>query len=137
MNRFRYLAIAVLIALPAVAQAQTMSFQEAATILQRSCGKDVEAHCRNVNFGSGRLRSCLEQNGSVSATCKADIARVFDGVQKRAQARVAVLKICDPDARRLCGLVQRGDGQILECMILAQRGVSPKCNQAIMDAGYR
>jgi hypothetical protein len=37
----------------------------------------------------------------------------------------------------LCGSVQKGDGQILECMILAQRSVSAKCNQAITDAGYR
>jgi hypothetical protein len=130
------LATAALLAFSA--QAQTMSFEEAATILLKSCGKDIEKLCPGVNLGSGRLRNCLDQKqASVSGQCKGDMARAFDGMQRRAQARVAVLKICERDGLRLCGSVQKGDGQILECMILAQRSVSAKCNQAITDAGYR
>lgn len=83
------------------------------------------------------MENCLMGNPAVSATCKADFARVIAGVRKRAQARVAVLKICDADVRRLCAGVKAGDAQILNCMLTSRRGVSDKCNQAITDAGYR
>jgi hypothetical protein len=117
--------------------AQTMSFEQAAVVLLNSCGKDVGKYCRNVNLGSAQMRNCLLQRQGVSAACKADWVRVANAVQKRAEARVTVLRVCEADAMRLCGLVQKGDGQILDCMITAQRGVSAKCNQAITDAGYR
>jgi hypothetical protein len=131
-------AAAWLAALPSAAPAQSMSFEDAAKVLLSSCGGDINKYCRNVNLGAGQMRNCLARNqAKVSGQCKADYSRVFAAVQKRAQARVAVLKICDADASRLCGMVQKGDGQILECMLTAQRGVSPRCNQAITDAGYR
>ncbi|NJL08177.1 MAG: hypothetical protein HC900_07865 [Methylacidiphilales bacterium] len=115
--------------------AETMSFKEAGAILYRSCGNDIERLCSNQNIGPG-LRDCLLRKAA-SAQCKADIGRVMAGVERRAQARAAVLRVCDADIHRLCGLETRGDGHILECMIFAERSVSAKCNQAITDAGYK
>jgi len=137
MRLFRWLTIFALLSATSSAVAQTMSFEQAATILLNSCGKDIDKYCRNVNVGSGQMRNCLLQNSSVSAACKTDWSRVALAVQQRAQARVAVLKICDADARRLCGSVEKGDGQLLDCMLAAKQGVGAKCNQAITDAGYR
>ena len=138
MTVFRSLIMLLLIAAPSAASAQTMSFEAAIAILSSSCGKDIDTHCKGVNLGAGRIKSCLFRNqGKVSAQCLSDFARVEGLVQKRAEARVSVLKICDADFRRLCGGVQKGDGQVLECMLSAQKGVSARCNQAITDAGYR
>jgi len=117
--------------------AQTMSFEDAITIVSSSCGKDIDTYCKGINLGAGRLKNCLAGNAKVSGQCKSDLTRVEGLVQKRAEARVNVLKICDIDARKLCGMVQKGDGQILDCMLTAQKGTSAKCNQAITDAGYR
>lgn len=119
------------------ASAQTMSFEQAAVALLNSCGKDINQYCKDVNLGSGQMRNCLNSNAKVSNACKAEWGRVADAVQKRAEARVNVLKVCSGDAQRLCGGVQAGDGQILDCMITARQSVSAKCNQAITDAGYR
>lgn len=133
-------AISVIVALLGVspAAAQTMSFEDAMKVFVASCGRDMEKHCRGVNLGAGRLRACLERNAaSVSAQCKTDASRALTAVQARADARIAVLKICEIDAQRMCGMVQKGDGQILECMLTAQRGTSARCAQAITDAGYR
>ena len=138
MTAFRMFTLVLSLIASSAASAQTMSFEDAIAILSSSCGKDINAYCRNVNLGGGRMKACLAQNSAkVSGQCKADFARVEAMVQKRADARVAVLKICDADARRFCGMVQKGDGQILDCMLTAQKGVSAKCNQAITDAGYR
>ena len=137
MKRFWWMTLISMMAVSSGASSQTMSFEQAAVVLLNSCGKDIGKYCRNVNLGAGRMRSCLLQNAGVSAACKADWARVDVAVQKRAKARVTVLKVCEADALKLCGMVQKGDGQILDCMVAAQRGVSATCNQAITDAGYR
>ena len=138
---FRWLAIPLLIcSLTGVspAAAQTMSFEEAMQVLVASCGRDIDRYCRGVNLGAGRLRACLAANqAKVAPLCKSSAEQAMAAVEKRAAARVAVLQVCAADAQRMCGLVQKGDGQILECMLTAQRGTSPKCNQAITDAGYR
>lgn len=137
MRVIRLLSMIALLTGTSAAMAQTMSFEEAAKVLLNSCGKDIAKYCGNVNLGSGRMRNCLQGTADVSAACKRDYNHVVTAVQKRANARIAVRKICDADARRLCGLVQPGDGQLLECMLASFRGVSAKCSQAITDAGYR
>jgi hypothetical protein len=120
------------------AAAQTMGFAEAADKLVAACGKDMDANCKGVNLGNGRMGACLSKNRDrISTDCQQTYAAVFAGIERRAQARVAVLKICDVDMRRLCGGTVKGDGQVLECMLTASRAVSPKCSQAITDAGYR
>lgn len=131
------LALLFALAFLSSAHAQTMSFEEAANVILRDCGKYIEKHCSKVNLGSGKMRDCLMNNPSVSGACKAGFDRVTREVQKRAQARVDVLKVCDADVHRLCGLIQKGDGNLLECMLTAHKAVSPKCDQAITDAGYR
>ena len=139
MRIVNWRAILVIAALIGVtpAAAQTMSFEEAMQVLVASCGRDIDRYCRGVNLGAGRLRACLVNQGKVAPLCKSSAEQAMAAVEKRAAARVAVLKICAIDAQRMCGSVQKGDGQILECMLTAQRGTSPKCNQAITDAGYR
>jgi hypothetical protein len=120
------------------AQAQTVSYAEAADRLAAACGKDIDEYCRGVNLGSGRMKNCLSQNrDSLSADCKETYTQIFTLIEKRAQARTAVLKLCDVEIRKLCSGVAKGDGQVLECILTASIGVSRKCNQAITDAGFR
>ena len=120
------------------AQAQTVSYAEAADRLAAACGKDIDEYCRGVNLGSGRMKNCLSQNrDGLSAECKDTYTQTFALIEKRGQARAAVLKLCDVDTRKLCSGVAKGDGQVLECILTAAAGVSRKCNQAITDAGFR
>lgn len=136
MKKIVLLGAALLVG-PVAASAQTMSFEQAAKLLLSSCGNDISKYCSKVNIGDGRMRDCLLNSGKVSAGCKARYASVIAGVRKRAEARVAVRRICDADARRLCGLVKIGDGQLLDCLLASRRGISARCSQAITDAGYR
>ncbi len=137
MRRLVLLGTMLLLTGVSAANAQTLSFEEAAKLLLRSCGKDISRYCSKVNLGDGRMQSCLLNTAGVSAGCRTEYARVVAGVKKRAEARIAVRRICDADARRLCGSVQLGDGHLLECLLASTRGISPQCSQAITDAGYR
>ena len=72
----------------------------------------------------------------MSAQCKTDYVRAFDATQKRVAARAAVRKLCERELVKLCGGVQKDDGNALGCILAATRGVSAKCNQAISEAGF-
>src|SRR3954467_7536809 len=130
------LLLALLLAVPAPASAQAMSFEEAGAMLGASCGKDIDDNCRGVNLDPTRLKDCLIRNQDVvSVQCKADYPKVFSAVQQRAAARAGVFKICERDAARLCGGAQKAEA--LQCLVSAKRGVSIQCSKTIADAGYR
>ena len=130
------LLLALLLAAPALASAQTMNFEEAAAILGASCGKDLDDNCRGVTLDPTRLKDCILRNQDVvSAQCKTDSPRVFSAIQQRAAARAGVFKICERDAAKLCGGAQKAEA--LQCLASAKRGVSIQCTKTIVDAGYR
>jgi hypothetical protein len=137
MNLVRLILLGLLIAVPSLASAETISFEDATTMLGASCGNDIDANCRGVNLDASRLKDCLGRNqDSVSNQCKADYVRAFDAIQKRVVARAAVSKICQREALKLCANAEKDAGKVLECL-MTTRGISPKCSQAIGDAGYR
>lgn len=138
MNLVRSIVLVLVVAAPALASAQTVSFESAATLLGASCGADIEANCRGVNLEPNRLRECLSRNQDVvSPLCKTDYVRAFDAIQKRVAARAAVPKLCDRDALKLCGGTPKVDGKAIECLAAAPRGISFRCTQALGNAGYR
>jgi hypothetical protein len=128
--------LALLLAAPSHASAETMTFEDATAVLGASCGKDIDDNCRGVNLDPSRLKDCLLRNQEVvSVQCKADYPRVFSAVQQRATARAGVFKVCERDATKLCGGAQKADA--LQCLMSAKRGVSIQCSKTIADAGYR
>src|SRR3954454_11078883 len=107
---WRGLLLAVLLTAPALAAAQTMSFEAAGMTLGASCGKDIDDNCRGVNLDPARLKDCLLRNQDVvSAQCKADYPKVFGAVQQRATARSGVFKICARDAAKFCAGMENAD----------------------------
>ena len=137
MIRGRSILLILALAAPSQAAAETMSFGDAAAMLGKSCGKDIDANCRGVNFDSARLKDCLYRNqDTMSAQCKADYIGAFDAIQKRVAARAAVPKNCEREIVKLCKGTLKKAGESLECLLTTQ-GVSARCNQAIGDAGYR
>jgi hypothetical protein len=134
------LLVAVLAASPAIspALAETMGFENAATILAESCGKDIDANCAGVNLDAPRLKECLTRNqDSVSPQCRADYARAFEAIQKRGAARIAVGKQCEREKQKMCAEAQGKPGQTIACLVKETRGLGPGCVKALGDAGYR
>jgi hypothetical protein len=135
LHALRALLLALLLAAPALASAQAMSFEEAGAMLGASCGKDLDDNCRGVTLDPTRLKDCILRNQDVvSAQCKADYPRVFSAVQQRATARAGVFKVCERDAAKLCPGAQKADA--LQCLS-GKRGVSIQCSKTIAEAGYR
>jgi outer membrane protein OmpA-like peptidoglycan-associated protein len=119
------------------AAAQTVGYAEAFDHFAVACGADIGKFCKKTDLGGGRMQQCLDQNqAGVSATCKATINELRVNLQKRAAARVAVIRICDADRQRFCAGIQPGDGNLMECFYKARRNMSAQCQRAVADAGY-
>lgn len=116
--------------------AQTIGYAEAIDHFAVACRNDIGKYCKSEQLGGGRVRSCLQRQPGVSAACSGAIAALTTMLQKRAAARASVVQICDRDIKRLCGGVQPGDGNLLECFFKAKGSTSAACRQAVADAGY-
>ncbi|WP_024518086.1 hypothetical protein [Bradyrhizobium sp. Tv2a-2] len=117
--------------------AERMTFGDAAALVAQSCGADIDANCRGVNFDANRLRECLSRNTDViSAQCRSDYLRAFDAIQKRILARVGVANACAREIVKLCNGSTRETSKSIGCLTTA-KGVSRNCIQAMDDAGYR
>ncbi len=131
-------AILLILALatPSLAAAETMTFEEASRILAGSCSADITANCRGVNLDSRTMKECLSRNQDViSAQCKADFLRVFDAIQKRIAARVAVANACTREIVKQCGGSTKETSKSIPCLVSSR--ISTRCSQAIRDAGYQ
>jgi hypothetical protein len=135
------LMAAVVAALPAMppVMAETMSFENATSILAESCGKDIEANCLGVSLDAPRLKECLSRNqDSVSAQCRANYISAFDAIGKRIAARYAAMKACERDKGKLCADAAGKPGETIACLLKAPtKSLGWGCNQALTQAGYR
>ncbi|MGQ3675356.1 hypothetical protein ACT6QH_07665 [Xanthobacter sp. TB0139] len=125
------------------AQAQTMSYAQAGALLAKSCGPDINKFCSKANLGSanlgpGGVRECMQANLSkVSQKCKVDFAVAAASIAEREAAQDAIEKVCGRDAAQLCRGMIPQDGNLLSCLLQAEKAVSKACNAAITNAGYR
>ncbi|MES1148445.1 MAG: hypothetical protein ABUL53_04620 [Bradyrhizobium guangdongense] len=145
MVRGGILFFAALVATAPVASAQTarvgapekLTFGDASALLAQSCGAEIDANCRGVNFDANRLRECLSRNADVvSPECRSGYLRAFNAIQKRIAARVAVANACGREIVKLCNGSTKETSKSIPCLI-GNSGVSRNCLQAMDDAGYR
>jgi hypothetical protein len=117
--------------------AQNMTYGDAAALLAKSCGAEIEANCRGVNLDTTRLRECLSRNTDVlSPQCKQNYLGAIDAIQKRINARATVANACSREIVKLCNGSTKETSKSVPCLTTA-KGVSRNCIQAMDDAGYR
>ena len=89
------------------ARAQTIGYSEAVGRMAASCGADIQKYCKTSTLGGGRMQQCLDQNqASVSPSCKATVGELSALLKTRAEARAAVVRVCDADIKGSAGIEQ-------------------------------
>ncbi|MCB1487452.1 MAG: hypothetical protein KDJ88_08345 [Bauldia sp.] len=120
-------------------QAETIGYGEAIRTLTSACGADLQRNCSGVKPGGGAIQACMAKHkANVSENCIATVQIVFQLIDQRAKAQEAAPSLCANDARRMCSDFREGNARILSCLIRPDinRGVSKKCKQALIDAGW-
>jgi glycerol-3-phosphate dehydrogenase len=137
MVRGAFFVFVVALTAPSLAVAETMSFGDAAAAVAKSCGTDITANCRGVNLDATRLKECLSRNRDVvSADCKASYPATLDAIQKRIAARITVANACSREIVKVCGGSTKETSKSVPCLVAA-KGLSRNCAQALTDAGYQ
>jgi hypothetical protein len=137
MHSIRLALLALLVVLPSLASAQSLNFEQAATLLSGSCGKDLDDYCRGVNLDAPRLKECLVRNAdSISPQCKNDYPRAIGAIEQRVTARIGLMKLCNWEMNHLCGEARDDPAKALQCLLGSKKN-TPNCNKAIDAAGYR
>ena len=139
MNRIRLIVLVLALFAPSLASAQqAMKYEEAATLLGASCGKDIDDNCRGVNLDPTRLKECLNRNQDVvSPKCQADSTRAFSAIQARITARITLMKLCNWEMNHLCSDAKADPAKGLQCLLDSTKKATGNCNKAIAAAGYR
>ena len=138
MRLIRFMLLVLVVAVPSLAAAQTMNFEQATAMLGASCGTDIDNVCRGVSLDPIRLKDCLRRNDdSISPQCRSDSPRAFGAIEQRVSARATLAKLCNWEMNHLCGEVRQDPAKGLQCLLEATKKVTPNCNKAINAAGYR
>jgi hypothetical protein len=139
MNRFRIVLLVLAVCAPSLASAQqAMKYEEAASLLGASCGKDIDDNCRGVNLDPQRLKECLNRNVDVvSPKCQADSTRAFSAISQRITARITLMKLCNWEMNHLCSEAKADPAKGLQCLLDSTKKATGNCNKAIAAAGYR
>jgi hypothetical protein len=132
------LALSLLLGGIVTASAQTLSYADAVDQLASACRGDLAKYCSKVELGNGRLRACLDAHQNVvSPRCQQTRLTVYASIARRAAAQRDIGQICDADIERLCG-TSHADAHLVECLLsVAPTAMSPACNQAFTDTGWR
>ena len=138
MRPIRFILLALALAIPSLASAQTMNYEQATAMLGASCGTDIDNVCRGVSLDPTRLKDCLRRNDdSISPACRNDSLRAFGAIEQRISARATLAKLCNWELNHLCGEVRQDPAKGLQCLLEATKRVTPNCTKAINAAGYR
>ncbi|PZM14604.1 hypothetical protein [Rhizobium tubonense] len=130
-------ALVAFLGLSLIARADTISYADAVTTLAKSCGEDIKKVCSGLNLGNNAIADCLQKNSAkVSPACTSTLAGVIASIKQRQAAQIAYYTVCRRNMATTCKGV-KGDGNMLSCLIKAERMTGPKCTQAITDAGWR
>ncbi len=106
--------------------------------IEGSCGKEVKALCRGVKEGDGRIVACLySREDKLSPKCGTAVLASMERLGVRLGALANVLRVCEPDAKRLCNCVAAGNGNLLGCLTTAKKAVSATCNTTLDAAMLR
>ncbi len=120
-------------ALPAVAGQQGPPAAVAET-----CKREIEAYCRDVNPGEGRLAACLYANEyKLSSRCE---QALFDAAAELEHA-VANLNYlvneCRVDLATFCSRMQPGEGRLIDCLDKNRQKLSARCKLAFQGVAVK
>jgi Cysteine rich repeat len=143
---------------PTTAAAPTKPTAAQTSAIRSACRSDFMSHCSGVQPGGAEALQCLQSNAaSLSPACKTAVAAIGGGPAAPPAAAsptaaaptvaplspmplmlprraLAILAVCDTDARSLCAGIPPGGGRIIECLADHAPSLSSGCYSAMAAA---
>ena len=113
--------------LSAECKAKGLEVKKEAEGFKTACQSDLDALCKDVKEGEGRLLKCLVENKEkLSATCKTKMAEARGKIKKK--------NACAPDIEKLCKDVKEGEGRVIKCLKDNEKALSEACKAEMAAA---
>jgi hypothetical protein len=128
------LAVVMLMGIPFSAVAGDNLVQTVAN----GCNKELNAYCKNVTPGDGRVLACLFAHGDkLSGKCEYALFDAAAQLERAVAALGYVVNECGDDLDALCASVEAGEGRLLNCLEKNESKVSDRCKQALEEVGLK
>jgi len=133
--RFQTVVILVL-SVVFMAAGPAMAEMSLADEVAKGCQTEIEAHCKGVTPGDGRVLACLyAYSDKLSAKCEYALYDAAAQLERALTAMTYLVNECGDDLEKLCSEVAVGKGRLLKCLEKNERQVSKRCKQALEDVG--
>jgi hypothetical protein len=109
-----------------------------ADIVAEGCKAELEAYCKDVTPGEGRVIACLyAYNDKLSNRCEYALYDASSQLQREVEAMAYAANECRDDLKTYCSNIQPGEGRLLQCLDKNKDKVSARCKQAKKDIGLK
>jgi hypothetical protein len=106
--------------------------------LADGCKKELEAYCKDVTPGEGRVLACLyAHNDKLSGRCEYALYDAAVQLERAVNTLSYVAGECKYDLDKFCTEVPAGKGRLLGCLQKHDDKVSLRCKQARKDVGMK
>jgi len=115
-------------------------------VLAEACRDDVDAYCKNVEPGEGRVHTCLRFNkDKISEKCRKQEMKLAAVEYKDIRLRPKLNKLCSEEKAVFCKEVQPGRARVVKCLMenMAQPNFGEECSEElqkreeVMKSDYR
>jgi hypothetical protein len=129
-----------LIVLSIIASAELAAAEQKgpmATVVE-GCKTEIEAHCKNVTRGEGRLLACLyAYEDKLSNRCEYALYDAVEQLERAVTALTYAVNECRTDLKSYCSNIQPGEGRLMACLDKNGQKVSARCKKALKDVGLK
>lgn len=102
------------------------------------CAAELEAYCKAVKPGEGRVLACLYSHADkLSGKCEYALYDAAAQLERAVAALAYVANECSNDIDQHCRSVEAGDGRLLECIEKNDKKVSTRCKDALKEVGLK
>jgi len=136
----RYIGIvsAVFCVLAITGLCATARANDAVDIVAQGCKADIEAHCKGVTPGEGRVLSCLYAYGDkISTQCEYALYDAAAQLQRSVDGLAYAVSECRDDLKAYCSNIKPGEGRIAQCLEKNKDKVSARCKLAQKEIGLK
>lgn len=100
------------------------------------CKDEIDAHCKDVKQGEGRLLACLYAfEDKLSSRCDYALYDASMRLERAVAALAHGVNECKSDIQKHCAKVEAGEGRVLDCLKKQGDKLSKRCKQGIKDIG--
>jgi hypothetical protein len=134
----RSLSISFVAAVLLICGSTASAQQDLVETIATGCETELNAYCKGVTPGEGRILSCLYAYGDkLSGQCEFALYDAAAQLERFVAALSYVANECDEDIDNYCAGVEAGEGRILACLEAQGTKIQGRCTQALKDVGVK